>query len=250
MTYASIDDVLERLDAIVDEARRHESRLGYFPALYRNVTQRVKEGVESGRFEDAERMVRLDVVFAARYFDAYDCIASGRDMSACWRVSFGAIEQPWPLVLHHLLLGMNAHINLDLGVAAAEVCPGEAIVALERDFREINALLISMVEDVQDRLGTISPFLWLLDRTGGYDELLSRAGLRGTRGGAWIVANRLAHAHPEDRAAVIADVDRAAATFARALLSPGPIRRTVIRIIGAAERRSVPQVIDALSATK
>jgi hypothetical protein len=41
---------------------------------------------------------------------------------------------PSPRVVQHVLLGMNAHINLDLGVAAAEVAPGPAIAGLRGDF--------------------------------------------------------------------------------------------------------------------
>src|SRR5690606_41399624 len=71
----------------------------------------------------------------------------------------GALPTPaetWsPLVLQHLLLGMNAHINLDLGIAAAETAPGTALPALKRDFDEITTLLGEMLDDVQDRIGRI-----------------------------------------------------------------------------------------------
>ncbi|MGB4870723.1 MAG: DUF5995 family protein, partial [Candidatus Promineifilaceae bacterium] len=71
MTGETIDDVIHDLTAIIDECREMDSRLGYFPAMYRKVTAQIKEGVENGRFEDGPRMIQLDVVFAQRYIDAY-----------------------------------------------------------------------------------------------------------------------------------------------------------------------------------
>ena len=59
---------------------------------------------------------------------------------------------------------MNAHINLDLGIAAAEVAPGASIHALEQDFNLINEILCEMVDDVQDRLGKIWPAMRMIDR--------------------------------------------------------------------------------------
>ena len=43
-------------------------------------------------------------------------------------------------MLQHLLIGMNAHISLDLGIAAARTAPGEALPVLtqgiDQDFFE------------------------------------------------------------------------------------------------------------------
>ncbi len=64
---------------------------GYFPALYRQVTLTVKQGIASGSFDDGPRMDR---------FDAFQGTRSGQ-----------------LIILQDLLVGINAHINLDLGVA-------------------------------------------------------------------------------------------------------------------------------------
>ena len=66
----TIDDVLADLDVILEKSLAAPSRLGYFAALYRKVTAKVKEGIESGFFDDGPRMEQLDVVFASRYLDA------------------------------------------------------------------------------------------------------------------------------------------------------------------------------------
>ena len=68
-------------------------------------------------------MERLDAIFAARYLEAVQQLWSGSVPSRSWRVAFDAATQPGPIVLQHLLLGMNAHINLDLSIAAARTSP-------------------------------------------------------------------------------------------------------------------------------
>jgi len=67
----TIDDVISTLDDIIDNAVQQENALGYFAALYREVTIKVKQGIANGDFENGQRMERLDVIFASRYIDAY-----------------------------------------------------------------------------------------------------------------------------------------------------------------------------------
>ena len=67
----TIDGVIGKLDQIIDWSYTTKSRLGYFAALYRKVTIKVKEGIEEDFFEDGERMERLDVIFANRSLDVF-----------------------------------------------------------------------------------------------------------------------------------------------------------------------------------
>jgi hypothetical protein len=70
MPAKSIDEIVVELTRIVDQARANKSRIGYFAAMYRKVTLAIKEAIDAGEFEEAERMTRLDVIFAQRYIDA------------------------------------------------------------------------------------------------------------------------------------------------------------------------------------
>src|SRR5262249_42976851 len=72
MQAGSIDDVLRILDGIIADCRSRSDPLGYFPALYRAVTVRVKQGIANGAFDDGPRMAAFDAAFANRYFAAYD----------------------------------------------------------------------------------------------------------------------------------------------------------------------------------
>ena len=145
-TFSTIDDVIRRLTTIVDDAKTDGSRLGYFPALYRKVTAEVRDAIANGVFDDGPRMERLDA------FDAY---REGGALTRAWKFAFDVTGQWWPIVLQHPLLGINPHINLDLGVAAARVAPGTQLPALREDFNRINGLLASLVGEVQDELARI-----------------------------------------------------------------------------------------------
>jgi hypothetical protein len=219
---ATIDQVIGRLDDIIDTAIREGSRLGYFAALYNRVTRAIRHGIHAGAFDDNPRMERLDVVFANRYIEAYDCLRRGRATTASWRVAFDAAAQPDLSVFRHLVLGMNAHINLDLGIACAAVSPGEQVDSLRVDFNRINdvlALLLPTVEaqlaEISPRLGALSGLAHSMDRL---DERLGGFSMEKARDGAWRFSRRLAFlANPVAQELAIGVRDAAVAAVARGL---------------------------------
>src|SRR5579872_1587153 len=141
MGVRTIDEVVARLDQISAESERDKSRIGYFAALYRQVTAAVRDDIRAGRFADGARMERMDVAFANRYFDALDAWRAGTDLTATWRVAFDACGDHEPTVLQHMYLGLAAHLLLDLGIAAAETAPGPLISDIKFDFDHINVVV-------------------------------------------------------------------------------------------------------------
>lgn len=122
-----IGGVLAALRTVVDEAAGTGSRIGYFAALYRQVTLAVAQAIADGVFDDGARLSRLDAAFGNRYLHALHACQATPDGAAapeCWRLAFAAAGAPGPVLVQHLVLGVNAHINLDLAVAAAQTCPG------------------------------------------------------------------------------------------------------------------------------
>ena len=140
---------------------QHLTRLSH-GANHRKVTISVKQGIHAARFEDGEWMERLDVIFANCYLDAFDRYRRGEQPTRSWAYTFKMADKPHVLILQHLLLGMNAHINLDRGTAAAQVAASEGLAALRRNFEEINTLLAEKVDEVQDQLSKCSPLMPLL----------------------------------------------------------------------------------------
>jgi hypothetical protein len=181
----TIDDVVDALSHIVRDARSRGDRLGLFAALYRRTTLHVRTALRAGEFHDAAWVERLDVVFARRYLDAYGAFERGQPTSHAWRVAFERSREPGHLLVHHLLLGMAAHILLDLGVATAETARDD-LARRRADFMTINAVLVRMLDDVQADVNRISPALAWLDRAGGtLDERLAGAVVRRWRTTAW-----------------------------------------------------------------
>ncbi|MEL1255145.1 DUF5995 family protein [Flavobacterium sp. DGU38] len=167
---ATIDEVIVLLDEIIEISKQEQSALGLFTALYREVTLKVKEGIQNGSFQNGERMEKLDVIFANRYLKAYYQYKAKQKASECWEFSFQQAETFWPIVVQHLLLGINAHVNLDLGIASAEVSTAENIKDLESDFNQINIILSNLVEHVEKCLIKIWPTLTFLLKFSGKIE--------------------------------------------------------------------------------
>jgi Family of unknown function (DUF5995) len=245
---ATIDQVIGRLDEITDTAIREGSRLGYFAALYNRVTRAIRDGIRKGAFDDNPRMERLDVAFANRYIEAYDGLRRGMPPTASWQVAFDAATQPDLSVLRHLVLGMNAHINLDLGVACAATAPGEQIDSLRADFNRINGVLASLLPTVQAQLAGISPSLGafsdLAHSMDRLDERLGNFSMEKARDGAWRFGCRLAFLRsPVARELAIGMRDAAVAAVGRGLQD----HNVVGAIISGSDREAIAEHIRILA---
>ncbi len=246
----NIDEVLAALDGIIARAIETENRLGYFAALYRKVTAKVKEGIEQGFFEDPARMERLDVIFANRFLGALDHWQRDQPVTRSWELAFEASSAWRPTILQHLLLGMNAPINLDLGIAAAAVAPGPEFPPLRDDFDRINEILFSLVDAVIEEIGEVSPWIALLARLGGRagDEII-RFSLGVARDEAWHFGAELAPLPATTWGSLIELRDRETELVGGAVLHPGWWLGAGLTVIRLRESSDVAKVIRVLSAT-
>lgn len=238
----TIEEIIARLNGILDDALRQGARIGYFAALYERVTTNVRRALVAGNvFEDNARMERLDVVFASRFLDAWETHTRGGTPSRSWQAAFAVLDDPGPLVVQHLLLGMNAHINLDLGIAAATVAPTPAeLESLWPDFKTINEVLARLVQVVEDELGQISPRLKRIeDIAPGLEDRVFDFGIDVARDLAWALAKELANTPPAGWDAVIAERDAEVAKAARALYPLHGIAGHVQSWIHAAESTDI-----------
>lgn len=233
MSLTEIDGVIRHLEQIVHHCAEENSALGIFALVYLQTTIRVKEGILANLFEEGGRMERMDVLFAKRYLDAYDGFRKGDTITQSWQTAFDAAKDNKLLVLQHLLLGMNAHISLDLGIAAATVDKPETITRLERDFMTINAILTEQIDEMQDRLSSVSPLLFLLDWFGKRnDEHFAAFGIKTMRNFSWQVAKRMAQLHTEqDQVDEIKKLDAEVAGLSSLILNPGRMGRFLGRIV-------------------
>jgi hypothetical protein len=192
MIATTIDEVLSQLTVLITESRQKGDRSGYFAALYYKVTAKVKEGIQKGQFEDGARMEKLDVLFANRYLDAYAIWKAGKVPTASWTIAFEACQRRSVLVLQHLLLGISAHINFDLGIAAVETMAGGDLGAIEKDFDNINIILGAMTYEVINDINRLSPLLSLIGKhSKNTESVLVQFSMSNARDGAWCFAEDL-----------------------------------------------------------
>lgn len=240
MSIQTIDEVITTLENIISECEKDQNPLGYFPALYKRVTQKVKEGIAQNMFEDGPLMEKLDVAFANRYLDAWSALQKNEPVTGSWRKTFELSDQYWPIVLQHLLMGMNAHINLDLGIAATEISKGKNPADLQNDFNRINEILSSLVHEVQDDLSAVWPALkFILKHTGKVDDYLVDFSMKLARDGAWKFATAFANIPEHEAQRAIEERDRKVSGKVYLIMKPGLLATIVLKIIRITERGSV-----------
>jgi len=244
---------IARLDEILADCRGRNSALGYFPAMYRAVTARLTADMQAAGFEDPALVGRLVGTFAARYLDAYHRHRRGLLPTGSWGAAFAMAEGRRRTIIQHLLAGVNAHINLDLGVAAASVSEGLTGPELERfhrDFDRVNAVLSALMDTLQDGLNEVSPWMGLLDRLGcSWDEGIMGCTIEVARDGAWSFSRALS-AGGDRVAELTAARDRWTTGLLAIVDSPRPVLRAATWIVLCREERDAAVVIDHLAGTR
>jgi hypothetical protein len=249
MPAETIEQVVEQLSAIIERAYQDSSRLGFFAALYRRVTVEVKAKANAGGyFENDEWMQQLDVVFANRYLNALDQYEEGQTPTQSWKVAFDAANDRNLVILQHLLLGMNAHISFDLGVAAADMSEGKFTRQMRHDFFQINDILKKLTDTVKREVISLSPVIrwgdWLL---GPFDDSVANFSMAYARDRAWAFGTDLVASTDDQREDLIAERDAKVADYARRMQNPGLIPGLVIVPLRWQEEKDVGRILDVLT---
>lgn len=248
-----IDGVLREMDEILAWCLANNSRAGYFAALYRRVTRTVRARIGTGYFDDDQRMETLDATFASRYLTAFHQWRTGDpSISVCWKVAFDAVEDPTLILLQNLLVGMNAHIDYDLGIASAQVAGTlEGLDSLHGDFNKINALLACLVPTVFSEIGGLSPLIHLVEDIGEPDEEKLVDYVMGmARDFAWLLANELVilRDFPDHQQNLLSLKDQEVSWIGKKILHPGGALEKVLHVVWIPESKDVRKNIEALAA--
>lgn len=243
----TLDEVINCLDIIIKDCSHQSSRLGYFACLYRKMTVGIKNGINDGIFEDGARMEKLDVFFANRYLEAYTQYKQGQKPTASWQTAFDAATTDKLTVLQHLLLGINAHINLDLGIAAAKVSTPETIAQLETDFNKVNEVIGTLFADVQSGLAKIAfPMYFIKKINPKKTSAILNFSISKARKTAWGNALLLSEIGENGEQQVIATTDKIVYTVAQGIQSPGKIMSWLLRWIRWTESKDIAKNIGCL----
>jgi hypothetical protein len=248
MQAKTLDEVVACLDSIIQNCHQKSSRAGYFACLYRKMTVAIKKAIDNGEFEDAARMEKLDVFFANRYLEAYTQYESGLKPTVSWQTAFDAAAINRLTVLQHLLLGVNAHINLDLGIAAAKVSTPETIAALANDFNKVNEVIGSLFADVQTSLAKIAfPVYFIKKINPKKTNAVLNFSISKARQTAWANALLISAVGEAGEKDVITATDKIVFTVANGIQSPGQLMSLLLRWIRWTESKDIRRNIDCLS---
>ena len=217
-----LQDVLHRVPPLL-----RSNPLADFNQLYLTITTSVLERLYAGRFADPAFLSRLDVEFAARYFDA---LRQWSDASAgcprAWSVLFHRIPGPDARPLPSAAAGVNAHINYDLPFALVTTFDhlgSDPVDGSEqhRDYLQINDIFAESIPGL--RRGFLEKWQLIIDMMNGdLDDWWQGEVVEYTRNVAWRNAQRL-WAVRHDLPATAKERERLdgnAAALGRLLLSP------------------------------
>jgi hypothetical protein len=237
----TLEDVNQMMARCTETAREENSADGYFTLIYNWETADLVRAADDGAFQAPDEIRKMIVSFANRYFTARASFRAGEPTSRAWTIAFRAARTSSALVVQHILLAMNAHINFDLGFVTAQAgLPWP-------DFEKIGEVLGQGVSRIQSRLNRTTPVLRALDRIGrNFDEMFTIYSLRAARRYAFDMAQRLRSTPDGGRAALEAEADRTAGAFGELLLRP-PLRdRLLLGAIRLSEVNASPRDIITL----
>jgi hypothetical protein len=248
MVIETFEDVITELNRIIKEARNGNNRIGYFAALYKNITLLVKQAAEEGYFEDRQQLEKLDVIFAQRYFDALHNYRHQRlPVSSPWYLVFKTNETKKLSIVQHLIMSINVHINYDLPIVCAILGPEEKIIKLCNDYFNLNMILSSSIKGVEKGIFMLSPLISLLARAiPKIERKLLNFSLNVARCKSWECACKQAIADELGKEEIIRSSGGGTNELSRRIIDPGLGANLITFFIRILEVRAVKHNIEVL----
>lgn len=229
-TVKTVADVLARLEAI-DAALPPSDGVKWFNKLYLEVTQQVETAVPTVHQAAPGFLAALDVVFAERYFAAYDAAGNAAKLPAgypfhAWKPLFEARFATGVAPVQFALAGMNAHINHDLSIVVCEACAARGTEPSDpgpehTDYQSVNGLIAKV--EKQMKAWMMTGLLKELDLAfNPVDDVVAVWNVEKARDAAWVGAEVIWSLRklPPLRSDYEAMDDRAVGFAGRALLTP------------------------------
>lgn len=207
-------ETIEELRAVALDA---DDASGHFPAMYARVTERIQIAAGDGTFGDGAGMARFARAFAGWYLRPR---AGDEPIPGAWRAAWDVAGDRRLLIVQHLLLGINAHVNHDLPQVVVELADEHGDLARMRaDFDAVNAVLAATMPDVIRDLGRSSRWVGIAASSGGGRWF--HFSLEAARAQAWSAAERLDRLDADGRRRETAEIDRLVRVLAHLIARPG-----------------------------
>ncbi len=241
--YTSVAEVADALERVERRCVPLRDRRGVFATAYLRITRAIDRAIDAGRFHDPEWTRLYLVAFGNLYREAAIACEQGNpdDAPKAWRMAFDAARDGTGLVIQHLVLGINAHINHDLPIALDRIGIGEGQTRAARyaDHTMVNRVLEDSTDELKrDVAALYAPVLQRIDWIAGrLDDDLTRFSIPRAREHAWSFALALRGTRsPPERTLLTRSLDEQAAVLARLILSSPTRHPVLLRAVRVAER--------------
>ena len=181
--------VVKHMCSCIDRWEKQADQRAIFLRCYLLMTRNMLSALRGKEFKDRVWVGKLLRHFADYYFRALKAYnRNPRTAPRVWRVAHDTARNPKALVFHHLLLGVNAHINYDLVLVLNDLLlpgwdslPEDRRQERRRDFDEVNKVIGRTIDVVQNQIVDRSiPAMRIVDELmGPTDE--------------WMVSHLIAH---------------------------------------------------------
>lgn len=196
--FVTVDDALTGLAQLERDFLSRQNRRGVFVTAYGIITRTLTGKLGSGFFHDDGWVQKYLLAFANLYRKALEDYEAKRrpNVPPSWQQSFDTSVSGLALIIQDLLLGINAHINRDLGFALVEAGIDDSRETRYSDHTKVNDALAEATQEVQDQITAMyAAGLGPLDRLlGQLDEEITAYNFALARENAWASGVALAGA--------------------------------------------------------
>lgn len=239
-------EALESLKALVAQYSETRDRKGYFAAFLSRCVLRVRDAVAAGEFAQGSRVERVCTNAVQRYLESSAIFQQGGRPISSWDYCLQSSRDTWLVVAQHILLGLNAHMNLDVGVAVASACPPEELAEFRADFDQMCNTKRIILEEVWTELGQLWPaFGTAAPVLRGAGPTLIRFRLPRAQEQAWCLAEELSGLNAAARGPVLDRYNQTTRQLAEVIRHPGVLNIPLmsVRLI---ERGDIAETIELI----
>jgi hypothetical protein len=145
-----MQDVIKQMEDLDSELRGTTlENVRAFNTTYLIITKAVASKLGSGYFKDDALMEKFDIAFAIYYFEALKQYIETNKTTPAWQILFEQSQKNNRTQIIYMALGVNAHVNNDLGLTLRDIIISEDYLP---EYNKINPLIYSSIDTVVNSL--------------------------------------------------------------------------------------------------
>ena len=223
-SYKSVPEVISGFEWLENEFIQNEDLRGVFATAYLHITRSINEAIRVQSFHNNAWSEMYLIRFANLYRIALLNYETDGDslVPKSWKVAFELAKNKEGLIIQHLMLGINAHINHDLAIALYDVKIDPDRDQKYADHTKINLILEKATAGLKRKVAEkYAPILARLDRAfGTLDDEITEFSIPKAREHAWSFAIALTAAQTDiERNILKRSLDEQAAVLSNLIMA-------------------------------